>query len=105
MASKHPWLSGPTELVTHALIHMAEATESHGRVAFLLLDDAVEMIFRTYLQFGGDEASPCADKRDKPWEVKDFPALMDSVRRAHPSVTFAQPETKSLLATRIQHFA
>ena len=44
MASKHPWLSGPTELVTHALLHLAEATESHGRVAFLLLDDAVEMI-------------------------------------------------------------
>jgi hypothetical protein len=42
------------------------------------------MIFRTYLQFGQDGASPCADKRDKPWEAKDFPALMDSVRRTNP---------------------
>ena len=83
MASKHPWLSGPTELVHHALMHLAEATESHGRVAFLLLDDAVEMILRTYLQHGQDGASPCADKRDKPWEA-NFPALMDSVRQANP---------------------
>ena len=51
---KHPWQSGPTELVRYALSHLEGQSAGDQRIAFLLLDVAVETTLKTYLQLDED---------------------------------------------------
>ena len=46
---QHPWQSGPTELIAHAIEHYRRDTESDNRIAFLLFDVGVETLFKTFL--------------------------------------------------------
>jgi len=50
MEMRHPWQSGPTELLLHAIDHLHQPSEFDQRIAFLLLDVGVETIFKTFLQ-------------------------------------------------------
>lgn len=47
--TEHPWQSGPTELINHALDHLHKGTDFDHRIAFLLLDLGVETLFKTFL--------------------------------------------------------
>lgn len=49
MAQTHPWQSGPTELLDHALKHMCRDSDFDRRLAFLLLDVGVETLLKTFL--------------------------------------------------------
>jgi hypothetical protein len=46
---RHPWQSGPTELISHAIEHLHNRTEFDNRIAFLLFDVGVETLFKTFL--------------------------------------------------------
>lgn len=46
---QHPWQSGPTELISHALTHMHRRTDFDHRIAFLLIDIGVETLLKTFL--------------------------------------------------------
>ena len=48
-AAIHPWQSGPTELIAHAIEHLHKETEFDNRIAFLLFDVGIETLFKTYL--------------------------------------------------------
>ena len=45
-----PWISGPKELLEHAVGHLAGATSFDYRIAMISIDNAVELAVKTYLQ-------------------------------------------------------
>jgi hypothetical protein len=49
MDTRHPWQSGPSELIAHALKHLHRQSEFDLRMAYLLLDTGVELLLRTFL--------------------------------------------------------
>jgi len=50
MSINHPWQSGPSELIRHAIEHLHQEDDFNQRIAFLLLDVGVETLFKTFLQ-------------------------------------------------------
>ena len=44
-----PWVSGPAELLRHGLEHLALETDSDRRIAMISIDNAVELMAKTYL--------------------------------------------------------
>ncbi len=50
METRHPWQSGPAELISYALRHLHRPGEFYQRIAYLLLDFGVETLLRTYLE-------------------------------------------------------
>jgi hypothetical protein len=44
-----PWTDGSKELLTHALDHLAGKSDFDRRVAFISIDNAVELIIKTFL--------------------------------------------------------
>lgn len=46
----HPWQSGPSELIRHAIEHLDQEDDFNQRIAFLLLDVGTETLFKTFLQ-------------------------------------------------------
>jgi hypothetical protein len=49
VVTQHPWQNGPAELVSYALEHLHRENDFDQRIAFLLLDIAVETLFKTFL--------------------------------------------------------
>lgn len=49
----HPWQSGPTEIINHALDHLNRASDLDQRIGFLLLDAGVETLMKTFLLLPG----------------------------------------------------
>ena len=45
----HPWQSGPTEIIDHALDHLNRPSDLDQRIGFLLLDAGVETLLKTFL--------------------------------------------------------
>lgn len=45
-----PWISGPKELLDHAAGHLAEGSDFDKRIAFISIDNAVELLIRTFLE-------------------------------------------------------
>lgn len=48
MSSK-PWVDGPQELLQHGLQHLEQGSEFDQRMALICIDNAVEVMLRTYL--------------------------------------------------------
>jgi uncharacterized protein YutE (UPF0331/DUF86 family) len=46
---KKPWMTGPTELLHHALEHLKRATPFDYRISLISIDNAVELTIKTYL--------------------------------------------------------
>ncbi|MFW6116455.1 MAG: hypothetical protein ACOC6F_01895 [bacterium] len=46
---EHPWQSGPTEVIEHALDHLNRTSDLDQRIGFLLLDAGVETLLKTFL--------------------------------------------------------
>ena len=44
-----PWIDGPKELLEHALIHYEKDSPFDYRIAFISIDNAVELMIKTYL--------------------------------------------------------
>lgn len=44
-----PWISGPSEILQHAINLMSSDNEADRRIAFLSIDNAVELILKTFM--------------------------------------------------------
>jgi hypothetical protein len=73
-----PWLSGPKELLQHAVGHVAGGTSFDYRMAMISVDNAVELAIKTYLQLPkrvrGKEG-PSRKQFDE--RSRSFPDLLD----------------------------
>lgn len=49
MSAEKPWVSGPKELLKHAVQHMAVGSAFDYRIALISIDNAVELSIKTYL--------------------------------------------------------
>jgi hypothetical protein len=47
--AKKPWMTGPTELLCHALEHLKKGTPFDYRISLISIDNAVEIAIKTYL--------------------------------------------------------
>lgn len=46
---ERPWVSGPKELLRHGLEHLRKGTDIDRRIAIISIDNAVELMIKTYL--------------------------------------------------------
>ena len=44
-----PWVTGPKELLNHGLQHLELDTDFDSRMAMISIDNAVELMIKTYL--------------------------------------------------------
>ncbi|MEP7136180.1 MAG: hypothetical protein ABI904_14735 [Chloroflexota bacterium] len=83
MNTNHPWQSGPSELIKHAIDHLHQEDDFNQRIAFLLLDVGVETLFKTFLQLPEEVTGTKAgfSERIKASEG-NFHELIQGIRKA-----------------------
>ena len=73
-----PWSSGPTELLRHALGHFENGSPFDNRIAFISIDNAVELIAKTYLGLPKRVRKTNGPSRKRLQEASySFPDLLD----------------------------
>ena len=73
-----PWSSGPTELLRHALGHFENGSPFDNRIAFISIDNAVELIAKTYLGLPKRVRKTNGPPRKRLQEASySFPDLLD----------------------------
>jgi hypothetical protein len=79
--AKHPWQTGPIELLSYANKLTQEKNELDMRIAFLLLDVGVETLFKTYLLYEVTDAEMSPTEKNKVL-TGNFPELLIGVKKA-----------------------
>jgi hypothetical protein len=79
-----PWTSGPEEILQHSLDLLQEDTDKSRRLAMLSIDNAVELIIKTYLGLP-KRAYGLQIKRSEYQDFSEsFPRLLDALERYAP---------------------
>lgn len=74
-----PWSSGPKEILKHGLSLLSEDTDSNRRLAMIIVDNAVELIIKTYLGLP-KRVTGIHISRAKSTEIMEsFPKLLDAL--------------------------
>lgn len=85
--TQHPWQSGPTELIAHAIEHLHKDTDFDQRIAFLLLDVGVETLFKTVLLLPEKVTSVKTSYGDRRKAAEgSFYTLVQSIELARPDI-------------------
>jgi hypothetical protein len=79
-----PWLSGPAELLRHGLGHLSEKSDVNRRLAFLSIDNAVEMMLRTYLGLPRRETGIHVSRAELKEMGESFPRLLERIEELAP---------------------
>jgi hypothetical protein len=83
--TQHPWQAGPTELIEFALERMHKGGDFDRRLAFLILDVAVETLFKTYLTLPESVTQFQSKRNDRNAAVDgNFHELLRGVQSANP---------------------
>ena len=83
-AGEPPWASGPKEILKHGLILLREDTDTNRRLAMLSIDNAVELIAKTFLSLPR-RVTGFRIGRDKRSEITEsFPGPLDALERYAP---------------------
>lgn len=73
-----PWTAGPRELLEHAVGHLQSGSPFDLRIALISIDNAVELMLKTYLGLPKRVRGTDGPGRKKLGEVEgNFPALLD----------------------------
>lgn len=82
--SPSPWASGPGEILRHGLEFLPKDTDTNRRLAMILIDNAVELMVKTYLGLP-KRVSGLSIARNEFSEISEsFPALLDAVENYAP---------------------
>lgn len=77
-----PWVDGPRELLQHSLDHLASGSDFDKRIAMIGIDNAVELIIKTYLGLPNRARGSKGPSRKELDEVENsFPALLDTLEK------------------------
>jgi hypothetical protein len=81
-AQKRPWITGPRELLDHGLEHLqGNATDFDRRIALISIDNAVELMIKTYLS-QPSRALGLRIPRKRLEEISgSFPDLLDALEQ------------------------
>ena len=73
-----PWTDGPHELLQHAVDHLAKGGDFDRRIAMVSIDNAVELMVKTYLGLPKRaRSSPGPSRKALDSASESFPALLD----------------------------
>ena len=77
--SRQPWASGPSEILQHGLALLHKDSDKNRRLAFLSIDNAVELTIKTYLSLP-QRVTGIKLSRSKFSEISEsFPLLLDAL--------------------------
>jgi hypothetical protein len=79
-----PWLSGPKEILHHAMQLISYNNESNYRLAFLIIDNAVELIMKTYLSLPERVTGLKISRKDYDENTQSFPNLLRFLEKNAP---------------------
>ena len=84
MASKLPWASGPGEILRHGLSLLSRDTDTNRRLAMISIDNAVELMIKTYLGLPKRISGLSIARREYQAIAESFPALLDGLEKYAP---------------------
>lgn len=75
-----PWINGPRELLVHGLQHLEIDTGFDNRIAFISIDNSVELMIKTYLSLPKRISKIEGLTRKRREEIhSNFPSLLDGL--------------------------
>lgn len=74
-----PWISGPCERLQHGLSHLHEDSDSNRRLALLSIDNAVELMIKTYLGLPKRITGIQIPRKDFAEISESFPKMLDAL--------------------------
>lgn len=79
-----PWASGPGEILGHGLSLLKKDADANRRLAMLSIDNAVELMLKTYLGLPSRITGKTVTRRDYQEACMSFPALLDAIEHHAP---------------------
>ena len=77
-----PWIDGPSELLQHAIDHLALEGDFDRRLAMISIDNAVEIMVKTHLGLPRrTRGCPGPPRRELDQASESFPALLDLLNK------------------------
>jgi len=74
-----PWTSGPRELLEHAKDHVARDTDVDNRFAMISVDNAVELMLKTYIILPQRVTGLALTRKERAEHTKDFPSALKGI--------------------------
>jgi hypothetical protein len=82
--SELPWASGPGEILRHGLSLLDHDTDTNRRLAMISIDNAVELMIRTYLGLPKRITGLSITRKEYNDIAESFPALLDGLDKHAP---------------------
>lgn len=80
-----PWVSGPKELLDHAIAHMPQGSAFDFRIALISIDNAVELAVKVFLGLPERaRGAPGPGRRELEQASQSFPDLLDLLEKHAP---------------------
>lgn len=102
-----PWASGPGEILGHGLSLLKKDADANRRLAMLSIDNAVELMLKTYLGLPSRITGKTVTRRDYQEACMSFPALLDAIEHHAPEklrgVNLAEIEWFHRLRNELYH--
>jgi hypothetical protein len=76
-----PWASGPGEILRHGLELLRKDTDTNRRLAMISIDNAVELMVKTYLGLPKRITGLSITRKDLQEIGESFPAMLDALER------------------------
>lgn len=81
MVTQPPWASGPGELLKHGLELLKKDTETGRRLAMISIDNAVELMAKTYLGLPQRVTGLTISRKEYQEFAESFPKLLDALEK------------------------
>lgn len=106
-SGRKPWTSGPAEILQHGLDLIEQDTDTSRRLAFLSIDNAVELIIKTYLGLPKRVTGLRIGRGEFDQISHSFPKLLDALEQhvtdSLPGVGLDEVEWYHRLRNRLYH--
>src|SRR5258706_2191475 len=77
-----PWVSGPKELLDHAIEHLPLGSAFDHRIALISIDNAVELMIKTFLGLPERaRGTPGPSRKELELAGQSFPDLLDLLEK------------------------
>src|SRR5256885_5493308 len=76
-----PWATGPGELLRHGIELLSKDTDSNRRLAMISIDNAVELMIKTYLGLPKRVNGLSISRREYSEVSESFPSLLDAFEK------------------------
>jgi len=82
--TRQPWATGPAEILQHGINLLGEDSDRNRRLAILSIDNAVELMIKTYLGLPRRVTGLTISRTEYSEICESFPKLLDSLEKHCP---------------------